>query len=128
MTAIHVTEAESAVLDAVWRCGPLPPARLIEEVKRVRPWGEATIKTLLGRLMQKKAVLSAREDGRLLYRPLIERRDYIDAEIQALADRLFDGDRAALVDYLEAERANFWNFIRCGIRLSTPRRRFLSSS
>ena len=102
MTAIHVTEAESAVLDALWRCGPLPPARLIEEVKRVRPWGEATIKTLLGRLMQKKAVLSAREDGRLLYRPLIERRDYIDAEIQALADRLFDGDRAALVAYLKA--------------------------
>ena len=65
MTAIHVTEAESAVLDALWRCGPLPPARLIEEVKRVRPWGDATIKTLLGRLMQKKAVLSAREDGRL---------------------------------------------------------------
>ncbi len=102
MTAIHVTEAESAVLDALWRCGPLPPARLIEEVKRVRPWGDATIKTLLGRLMQKKAVLSAREDGRLLYRPLIDRGDYIEAEIQAVADRLFGGDRAALAAYLKA--------------------------
>ena len=102
MTDIHVTEAESAVLDALWRCGPLPPARLIEEVKRVRPWGEATIKTLLGRLMQKKAVLSAREDGRLLYRPLIARSDYIEAEIQSIADRLFGGDRAALVAYLKA--------------------------
>lgn len=102
MTAIHVTEAESAVLDALWRCGPLPPARLIEEVKRVRPWGDATIKTLLGRLMQKKAVLSAREDGRLLYRPLIARSDYIEAELQGIADRLFGGDRAALVAYLKA--------------------------
>jgi predicted transcriptional regulator len=102
MTAIHVTEAESAVLDALWRCGPLPPARLIEEVKRVRPWGDATIKTLLGRLMQKKAVLSAREDGRLLYRPLIARSDYIEAELQSIADRLFGGDRAALVAYLKA--------------------------
>jgi predicted transcriptional regulator len=100
MTAIHVTEAESAVLDALWRCGPLPPARLIEEVKRVRPWGEATIKTLLGRLMQKKAVLSAREDGRLLYRPQIDRSAYVDAEIQALADRLFGGDRGALAAWL----------------------------
>ena len=102
MTAIHVTEAESAVLDALWRCGPLPPARLIEEVKRVRPWGDATIKTLLGRLMQKKAVQSAREDGRLLYRPLIARSDYIEAELQSIADRLFGGDRAALVAYLKA--------------------------
>src|SRR5690606_20960943 len=28
----------------------------------------------------------------------------------------------------ENQRANFWNLIRCGIRLSVPRRRFLSSS
>ena len=100
MSAIHVTEAESAVLEALWRCGALPPARLIEEVKRVRPWGEATIKTLLARLMAKKAILSAREDRRLLYRPQIDRRSYIDAEIQALADRLFGGDRGALAAWL----------------------------
>ena len=88
------------MFDALWRCGPLPPARLIEEVKRVRPWGDATIKTLLGRLMAKKAVLSAREDGRLLYRPQIDRTAYVDAEIQALADRLFCGDRGALAAWL----------------------------
>ena len=52
--------------------------------------------------MQKKAVLSAREDGRLLYRPLIARSDYIEAELQSIADRLFGGDRAALVAYLKA--------------------------
>lgn len=101
MTAIHVTEAESAVLDALWRCGPLPPARLIEEVKAARPWGDATIKTLLGRLMQKKAVLSTREDGRLLYRPQIDRTAYVEAEIQSLTDRLFGGDRSALKTWLD---------------------------
>ena len=101
MTALHVTEAESAVLDALWRCGPLPPARLIEEVKAARPWGDATIKTLLGRLMQKKAVLSAREDGRLLYRPQIDRTAYVEAEIQGLTDRLFGGDRSALKAWLD---------------------------
>lgn len=102
MSAINVTEAESVVLDALWRCGPLPPARLIEEVRRARPWGAPTIKTLLGRLMQKKAILSAREDGRLLYRPQIDKAAYIDAEIQALADRLFGGDRRALKAWLDA--------------------------
>ena len=99
--SIHVTEAESAVLDALWRCGPLPPARLIAEVRTVRPWGEATIKTLLGRLMQKKAVLSERAGGRLLYHPQLDRTAYVDAEIQALADRLFGGDRKALAGWLK---------------------------
>jgi BlaI family transcriptional regulator, penicillinase repressor len=97
---IHVTEAESEVLAALWTHGPLTPARLIETVKAKRDWGDATIKTLLGRLMQKKAVLSVREDGRLLYHPLVSRDAYVDREIQALADRLFDGDREGLAGAL----------------------------
>jgi predicted transcriptional regulator len=50
--------------------------------------------------MQKKAVLSRREHGRLLYHPLVTREAYLQAEIQALTDRLFAGDRAALAAYL----------------------------
>jgi predicted transcriptional regulator len=99
-SSIHITEAESEVLAALWKQGPLTPARLIEAVKVRRDWGDATIKTLLGRLMQKKAVRSVREDGRLLYYPLITRDMYLAAEIQALADRLFDGDPQKLAAYV----------------------------
>jgi BlaI family penicillinase repressor len=102
---IHVTEAESAILEALWRHGPLPPARLIAEVKAQRAWGEATIKTLLGRLMQKKAVRSVRENGLVRYHPLIEREAYLDAEITALANRLFGGDALALAAFLARPRA-----------------------
>ena len=101
-SSIHITEAESEVLAALWKHGPLTPARLIEAVKAKRDWGDATIKTLLGRLMQKKAVRSVRDDGRLLYHPLITRDTYVAAEIQALADRLFDGDPQKLAAYLLA--------------------------
>ena len=97
---IHVTEAESEVLAALWRHGPLTPVRLIEAVKVRRDWGEATIKTLLGRLMHKKAVRAQRDDGRLLYHPLVAREAYVAAEIQALADRLFEGDRRKLAAFI----------------------------
>ena len=33
MPAVHVTEAESAILEVLWRHGPLPPSRLISEVQ-----------------------------------------------------------------------------------------------
>jgi len=98
---IHVTEAESEVLAALWRHGPLTPPRLIEVVKARRDWGEATIKTLLGRLMQKKAVRSVREGGHLVYRPLLSREAYVAAEVEALVARLFEGDRARLTAYLD---------------------------
>ena len=101
MAEIHVTEAESAVLEALWRSGPLPPRRLIAEVKAARPWGEATIKTLLGRLMQKNLVRSERVEGLLLYRPLIERDVYIEAEVRALAVRLFGGEVKALAAFAQ---------------------------
>jgi predicted transcriptional regulator len=104
--SIHVTEAESAVLDALWRCGPLPPARLIAEVKATRRWGDATIKTLLGRLMQKKAIVSQREDGRLLYYPLLSREAHVGREVQGLIDRLFEGDPSNLAAYLASARTS----------------------
>ena len=102
--AIHITEAESVILEVLWRLGPLPPVKLIVEVKAVRPWGGATIKTLLGRLMHKKAVKSVREEGVLRYRVLIERSVYIDGEVGALVNRLFGGDEAALITLLSKRR------------------------
>jgi BlaI family penicillinase repressor len=105
MTSIvHVTEAESEVLAALWRHGPLPPSRLVEAVKTRRDWGEATIKTLLGRLMQKKAIRSERDDGRLLYHALISQDAYVLGEVQTLVDRLFEGDRQKLVEHLGGPR------------------------
>ncbi|WGM39733.1 BlaI/MecI/CopY family transcriptional regulator [Caulobacter sp. NIBR1757] len=94
---MRITEAESEVLAALWRRGPMSFAALIAEVKLVQPWGDATIKTLLHRLIQKQAVQSVRQDGRQLYHPLLERRAYVLDQVQGLADRLFAGDRAALL-------------------------------
>ena len=104
MAAIHITEAESVILEVLWRLGPLPPVKLIAEVKAVHPWGGATIKTLLGRLMHKKAVKSVREDGVLRYRVLIERSAYVESEVGALIDRLFGGDAALLIARLNQRR------------------------
>lgn len=97
---VHITEAESEILAALWRLGPLTPARLIEAVQARRDWGGATIKTLLGRLMQKKAIQSRKDDGRLLYHPLVTREMYVTSEVQALADRLFDGDAGKLAAFI----------------------------
>jgi predicted transcriptional regulator len=101
MPAARVTDAEGEILEALWRLGPLTPHRLFAEVQARRPWGQATIKTLLGRLMQKGAVRSFREEGLLRYRPLIDREAYLAVEVRALADRLFAGDLSALAAFTQ---------------------------
>lgn len=95
-----MTEAESVVLSALWRLGPLSFISLIEAVKADQPWGDATIKTLLHRLMQKGAVKSVKEDGRQRYHALLDRETYVSGEVDVLVDRLFDGDPKALADFL----------------------------
>lgn len=74
-------------------------------MKAANAWGDATIKTLLHRLMQKGAVRSQKEDGRQRYHPVIDRQTWVEGEVQDLLDRLFDGrpDRLAalLADRLD---------------------------
>ncbi len=103
-TVPHITEAESEVLNVLWRLGPLPPTPLVEAVKLRRPWGEATIKTLLGRLIRKAAVRSVRAEGRLVYEALVTRDTYLEAELQALVDRVWEGRWETLSQVL-AERS-----------------------
>ena len=99
---IPITEAESEIMAALWRRGPLTPGGLLEEVKLSQTWGDATIKTLLGRLMRKGAIRSERGDGRLTYRPLVDRATYVEGEVQALLDRLFGGRPEELAALLAA--------------------------
>lgn len=99
-----MTEAESAVLAALWRRGPLSFVSLIEEVKTEQPWADATIKTLLHRLMQKGAIKSVKDDGRHLYHPQIERDAYIEGEVAQIVQRLFGDDPSALAAFLRSRQ------------------------
>jgi BlaI family transcriptional regulator, penicillinase repressor len=100
VTVPHVTDAESAVLEALWRCGPLAPIRLIAEVKTGRDWGDATIKTLIARLMHKGAVKSERGETGLKYHPLITQKAYAASEIDRLIERVFANDTDAFATFV----------------------------
>lgn len=100
----RISEAEHAVMEALWRKSPLTAAEVCERVCKERDWSLATVKTLLSRLVAKQAV-STRPDGRrFLYSPAIERTDYVGSESRRLVDRLFGGRAAPLLVHLvEAE-------------------------
>jgi BlaI family penicillinase repressor len=95
--AVTVTAAESKIMETLWRRGELTVGEIIEEVAEGEAWGDATVKTLVNRLLKKKAIQSIKAGGRYVYRPLLQRADYVQAESQGLLDRLFDGQLAPLV-------------------------------
>ena len=101
---MQITAAESQVMDALWRRGPLTFDELLTEVTASRAWGRATVKTLINRLLNKKAILSERTSGRHQYRALVERADYVDIESQGLLDRLFEGELTPLISHFAEYR------------------------
>ena len=99
----RISEAEHAVMEVLWDESPLTANDVAERVAPSRGWSANTVKTLLGRLLAKNTI-AAEEDGRrYLYRPLVERGDYVEGESRRLIDRLFGGKLTPLVAHL-AER------------------------
>jgi BlaI family transcriptional regulator, penicillinase repressor len=99
-----ISDAEHAVMEALWRQSPLTATEVCEDVCSERDWSLATVKTLLSRLVAKHAVATEPDGRRFLYSPLLERDDYVGTESKRLVDRLFGGRVAPLVSHLvEAE-------------------------
>jgi BlaI family transcriptional regulator, penicillinase repressor len=94
---MKITDAESLVMEVLWKKHPRTSEDLILELGPRETWSEATIRTLLGRLVKKGAVEAKDEGRRYLYSPKIERSDYLHAESESLVDRLFGGEVAPMV-------------------------------
>src|SRR5512138_2957550 len=101
----RISAAESQVMEALWTRGPLTAEEIVQSVGPAQGWGEATVKTLINRLLKKKAIASERVGGRARYRPLVSREDYVTGESQGLLDRLFGGELAPLVAHYARHRA-----------------------
>ena len=67
-------------------------------------WGKSTGKTLVNRLLHKKAIASERAGGRHAYRALVARADYVQSESQGLLDRLFEGRLEPLISHFAKYR------------------------
>lgn len=103
--AERISDAEHAVMEALWRKSPQTAADVCNEVCPERGWSMPTVKTLLSRLVA-KGVLATQPDGRrFLYTPLIERSAYLGTESKRLVERLFGGRAAPLFAHLAENEA-----------------------
>ncbi|WP_374247745.1 BlaI/MecI/CopY family transcriptional regulator [Thermomonas sp.] len=101
---MQISEAESVVMDVLWARSPLGADEVVQALAGRQDWQEATIKTLLNRLLNKGAIRAEKEGRRYLYAPQIKREDWVLEESRGLLDRLFDGRIAPLVAHFSAHR------------------------
>src|SRR5580698_1298467 len=96
-TPIGISEAESVVMEVLWRRGPMRSEDVVEALIGRQKWREPTVKTLLSRLLTKGAIRAERDGRRYVYSPIVTRDDWLSHESKGLLDRLFGGRVAPLV-------------------------------
>lgn len=103
-TPTQISEAESAVMEILWRRSPLAAEEVVAALDKSQDWQEATIKTLLNRLLKKQAIRAEKDGRRYLYSPLLVRADWVQSQSEGLLDRLFGGRVAPLVAHFSERR------------------------
>jgi BlaI family penicillinase repressor len=101
---MSISEAEAVVMEVLWRTSPRTAEEILAEVGPAQQWQEGTVKSLLNRLLKKKAVKAERDGRRYLYTPKLTREQYVSQASKGLLDRLFEGRVAPLVAHFSEQR------------------------
>jgi BlaI family penicillinase repressor len=88
----RISEAEWDVMEVLWSAeAPLTATEVLHVLAGSKDWKANTVKTLLARLVQKKALTFEEEGNRYLYRPLHPRAAFVQAESDTFLHRVFGG-------------------------------------
>ncbi len=95
--AIQISDSEWDVMECVWDAGDCTASDVIKKLRATHDWNHSTIRTLLARLVEKRA-LDYRVDGsRYIYRPAVSREKCVRQIGRSFLDKVFHGDVGALV-------------------------------
>lgn len=94
---IKISDAELEVMKIVWEKGEVTSQEIINELKDFN-WNDNTVRTLINRLIAKKAVgISAKQSKAYIYVPLIDEEPYKGKRATNFVKQLFHGSLNEMV-------------------------------
>lgn len=97
----RLTDAQFAVLDALWKGGPQRIRQLTEKLYPSLTTSEyATVQKLLEQLEEKGCVRRDRSTAAHVFHPTVDRGDLIDAQLEEMAGKLGGGSLALVLMHL----------------------------
>jgi len=101
----RIAESEWVVMRVLWEGVPRTANEVVEELASQTKWQPKTVKTLLGRLVTKKALGYEKEGRAYRYYPRVTEADCAKAESRSFLERVYSGALAPmLVNLLEDEK------------------------
>lgn len=101
---MKLTEAEWQIMNALWKDWPATARQIADRLPEDVNWAYTTIKTMLTRLADKKAVIESKKGNVGMYRPIVTRTDARRKALDSLLDQAFDGAFGPLMHFLIEDR------------------------
>ena len=97
---MKLTEAEWQIMNALWQTWPATARQIADGLGDEVDWAYTTIKTMLTRLVNKKAVKETKKGNVAVYEPLLTRQNAQRNALKSLANQAFDGAFGPLMHFL----------------------------
>jgi predicted transcriptional regulator len=101
---MKLTDSEWRIMTLLWQRHPVTAREIANGLPADVHWAYTTIKTLLSRLVEKRAVSEEKRGNVSLYSPVISRKQARKAEVASLIDKAFGGAVEPMIDFLAEER------------------------
>ena len=96
----ELTEAEWAIIEAVWELEPCAAPSVQEALEASRKWAYSTVKTMMDRMVKKRLLKTERIRNLILYRAAISRPQAQRSEVMRTVKRAFDGAMTPMMQFL----------------------------
>jgi BlaI family transcriptional regulator, penicillinase repressor len=100
----RISEAEWEVMKICWNRSPASAREIIDALAAGSDWHPKTVKTLLNRLVKKRALGFQKEGRAYLYHPLVAEKDCVAAESKSFLDRVFGGSLQPMLAHFVEHR------------------------
>jgi BlaI family penicillinase repressor len=100
-----ISNAEWEIMKVIWNNSEITSAKIIQALKNKSKWKATTVKSLINRLLNKKAIGFTKLGSEYFYYPLVSEDECIKSESKSFINRVFNGSiNSMLITFVESKQ------------------------
>lgn len=100
-----ISNAEWEIMKIIWSNYEITSAKIIQALKNKSKWKATTVKSLINRLLNKKAISFTKLGSEYFYYPLVSEDECIKSESKSFINRVFNGSiNSMLITFVESKQ------------------------
>lgn len=92
-------------MKVLWAQSPQQCLQIVATLAPVKAWHPNTVRTLLSRLVDKKAIVGNRKHRQTWFSPMFSEKDFLGAESRHFLERLFGGSARTFLNHMLESQA-----------------------